>query len=73
MLASLCNLLNPSALIIGGVLGSAGPPLFDGVHSAMGRFAQPATGGAIEVVPAELGVRAEITGGLQLAATLASR
>ncbi|HEY8718346.1 ROK family transcriptional regulator [Pengzhenrongella sp.] len=73
VLAHLCNLLNPSALIIGGELGCVGAPLIDGVHSSMGRYAQPATGAAIEIVPAELGVRAEITGALQLAVTLASR
>ncbi len=72
-LADMCNLLNPSALIIGGELGAAGRALLEGVEASVRRHAQPATAAAIEILAAELGVRAELTGAIQLAASLASR
>ena len=68
VLAELCNLLNPGALVIGGELGAAGPSLIEGVTASIERFAQPATSDALEILPAALGVRAELTGALQLAA-----
>lgn len=71
VLADLCNLLNPTALIIGGELGASGPALVEGVRASVNRFAQPATAAAIEVLPAALGRRAELVGALQLAGTLA--
>ncbi|MCC6495266.1 MAG: ROK family protein [Propionibacteriaceae bacterium] len=71
VLADLCNLLNPTALIIGGELGASGPALIDGVRASVNRFAQPATAAAIEVMPAALGRRAELVGALQLAGNLA--
>jgi predicted NBD/HSP70 family sugar kinase len=72
-LADLCNLLNPSALIIGGELGAAGPALIEGVEASVRRYAQPATSEAIEITAAELGVRAELIGAVELAASLAAR
>jgi predicted NBD/HSP70 family sugar kinase len=73
VLADLCNLLNPGALIIGGELGAAGTSLLEGVEASVERYAQPATAAAIEILPASLGVRAELTGALHLAASLAMR
>ena len=73
VLADLCNLLNPGALIIGGELGAAGPSLLEGVTASIERYAQPATADALEILPAALGVRAELTGALQLAASRAVR
>ena len=67
VLAGLCDLFNPTALIIGGELGSSGKPLIDGVRASVNRFAQPATSGAVQVMPAGLGRRAEIVGAAQLA------
>lgn len=69
-LAGLCDLLNPTLLIIGGELGAC-QPLIDGVRASVNRFAQPSTSSAIEIVAAGLGTRAEIVGAVQLAATLA--
>lgn len=69
-LADLCNLINPSALIIGGELGAAGRPLLDGVESSIKRYAQPSLAASIEVLAAELGQRAELLGAVQLATTL---
>lgn len=70
VLAGLCDLLNPTVLIIGGELGASGQPLIDGVRASVNRFAQPSTSSAIEVVAAGLGQRAELVGTAQLAATL---
>lgn len=69
--ADLCNLFNPTALIIGGELGASGPALIEGVRSSVARFGQPAIADTVQVLPAALGHRAEIIGGLQLAARYA--
>jgi predicted NBD/HSP70 family sugar kinase len=73
VLADLSNLLNPQALIIGGELGSADGPLIDGVRASINLHAQPATADAMDILPAALGTRAELTGALQLAALWAAR
>lgn len=73
VLADLCNLLNPTALIIGGQLGTSTPALVEGVRASVMRYAQPATAAAIEVAPAALGARAELVGALELAGQLANR
>ncbi len=68
VLADQCNLLNPAAVIVGGELGRADGPLVDGIRAAIRRHAQPATADALVVLPAALGVDAELTGALQHAA-----
>lgn len=69
-LAMFCNLLNPSVLVLGGELGASGPSFVDSVRMSLLREAQPATGAGLDVVPAGLGVRAELVGALQAAAEL---
>jgi predicted NBD/HSP70 family sugar kinase len=71
VLAQVANLLNPTALILGGALGASSPDLLDGVRVSLIRHAQPATSAAVETLPAALGERAELVGGLQYAARLA--
>lgn len=71
VLAGLCDLINPTVLVIGGELGSSGASLIAGVRASVSRFAQPSTVSAIEVVAAELGRRAELVGAVQLAGSLA--
>ncbi|MGC5165462.1 ROK family protein [Luteimicrobium sp. DT211] len=73
VLADLCNLLNPQAVVVGGELGDAGPALIDGVQASIARHAQPATAAVLEVVPAALSTGAELVGALQLAASGALR
>ncbi len=68
--ADLLNLINPTALIIGGELGSSGSAFMSGVRSSVSRFAQMPIAESCVVVPAALGTRAEIIGGLVLAGTL---
>lgn len=72
-LADLVNLLNPTAVVIGGELGSTDGPFVDGVRESIRQHAQPATADAVDVVPALLRNRAELTGALQLAAVTAAR
>lgn len=72
-LADLANLLNPTAIIVGGELGSTDGPFVDGVRDSIRLHAQPATAEAVDVLPAALGNRAELTGALQLAALHAAR
>jgi predicted NBD/HSP70 family sugar kinase len=69
-LADLVNLLNPTALIIGGELGSSGPEFIGGVRSSINRFAQMPLASACVVLPAGLGTRAELIGALVLAGSL---
>ncbi|SEN94544.1 ROK family transcriptional regulator [Actinacidiphila rubida] len=73
VLAVLCNLLNPAALIIGGELGASDGPLLDGVADTVQRYAQPAIAGSLTVLPAGLGVDAELVGAATMAASLARR
>jgi len=73
VLADLVNLFNPTAVIIGGELGASRPALIGGVHASIERYAQPATAAALVVVAAELGVRAELVGALQLTGSYVGR
>jgi predicted NBD/HSP70 family sugar kinase len=67
VLADLCNCLNPSLIVLGGELGTAGEPLADGVRESINRFAQPATAASLEVKVGALGLRAELLGAVSLA------
>jgi predicted NBD/HSP70 family sugar kinase len=71
VLAVLCNLLNPAALIIGGELGSCDGPLLDGVKATVQRNAQPAIAGSLKILPARLGVDAELVGAATVATMMA--
>jgi predicted NBD/HSP70 family sugar kinase len=71
VLADMCNLLNPAAVILGGELGVAGPAMTAGVEASLRRYVAPAVSAAAQVVPAALGTRAELTGALAMAADLA--
>jgi predicted NBD/HSP70 family sugar kinase len=71
VLADICTVLNPAAVILGGELGTAGPSLIDGVKSSIHRYVPPAVAAAAVVLPASLGVRAELTGTFAMAANLA--
>jgi predicted NBD/HSP70 family sugar kinase len=66
VLADLCTTLNPEAIIVGGELGEVGEALLGGIREAVDRLALPGAAGAVEVVPGELGDRAEVLGALAL-------
>jgi predicted NBD/HSP70 family sugar kinase len=70
VLAGLCDLINPTVLVIGGELGASGAALVEGVRASVRRFSQPSTSPVLEVVSATLGQRAELVGAVQLAASL---
>ena len=65
-----CNLMNPSAVIVGGQLGAASRSFVDGVADAIRRHAQPATADAITVSAAANGTEAELRGAIELARRL---
>ena len=54
VLASICTVLDPDAVIVGGELGYAGSPLLDGVRAAVERGALPGTTAA-KVIPRSSG------------------
>jgi predicted NBD/HSP70 family sugar kinase len=65
-LGDLCNSLNPAAIVVGGDLSAAGPPLVDGIREAVDRYAQPGSAQAVTVTRGVLGERAEVLGALTL-------
>lgn len=68
ILAPICNALNPALVVTGGVLGSGHADAFaKGVRGAIDQLAQPAIARSLEVVPAALGIRAELVGSVLLA------
>jgi predicted NBD/HSP70 family sugar kinase len=67
VLADLCNLVNPSAIVIGGALSLAGEPLLAGVRDALDRYALPGAARVVELKAGVLGARAEVLGALALA------
>jgi predicted NBD/HSP70 family sugar kinase len=66
VLADLCNVVNPEAIVVGGELGEAGEPLLSGIREAVDRYALPGAAEVVEVVHGELGERAEVLGALAL-------
>jgi predicted NBD/HSP70 family sugar kinase len=66
VLADLCNSLNPEAIVVGGELSEVGEPLLSGIREAVDRYALPGAAEAVEVMPGELGERAEVLGALAL-------
>jgi predicted NBD/HSP70 family sugar kinase/biotin operon repressor len=66
VLADLCNVVNPEAIVVGGELSEAGDPLLNGIREAVDRYALPGAADVVAVVPGELGERAEVLGALAL-------
>ncbi|MGW8377188.1 ROK family transcriptional regulator [Streptomyces sp. ODS28] len=64
--ASLCNLLNPSRVVLGGDLAEAGDLVLDPVRDSVARYAIPSAARQLAVVPGTLGGRAEVLGALAL-------
>jgi len=70
--AMLCNLFNPQRIAVGGSLGAAGDLLIDPMREAAQLRAIPSAAADAEIVPAELGERAELLGALALVLDRAS-
>lgn len=64
--ASLCNLLNPERLLIGGELALAGELLLEPLRAALRRYAIPSAVRTLDVRIAALGARAQVLGAVAL-------
>ncbi|MBN3931751.1 ROK family transcriptional regulator [Streptomyces verrucosisporus] len=64
--ANLCNLLNPSRVVLGGDLAEAGELVLDPIRDSVSRYAIPSAARQLTVVPGALGGRAEVLGALAL-------
>jgi predicted NBD/HSP70 family sugar kinase len=64
--ANLCNLINPERIVVGGSMGQAGDLLLDPLRESVGLRAIPSAAEDVEVVPGELGDRAELLGAVAL-------
>jgi len=67
VLANMCNVLNPEAIIVGGELSIAGEALLAGIRESLGRYAQPAASQEVRIEVAALGLRAELMGAIATA------
>lgn len=72
VVADLCNCLNPAAVIVGGELAILGDAALAGIRESFDRYAQPATARAVDVRPAELGLRSELLGAVAYAIDFAT-
>ncbi|MFE9840126.1 ROK family transcriptional regulator [Streptomyces goshikiensis] len=64
--ASLCNLLNPSRVVLGGSLAEAGELVLGPIRESVGRYAIPSAARQLSVLTGSLGGRAEVLGALAL-------
>ncbi|MGI5446043.1 ROK family transcriptional regulator [Streptomyces sp. CA-243310] len=64
--ASLCNLLNPSRVVLGGSLADAGELVLAPIRESVGRYAIPSAARQLSVLTGSLGGRAEVLGALAL-------
>jgi glucokinase-like ROK family protein len=65
--ANLCNLVNPERIVVGGSMARAGEVLLDPLRESVSRRAIPSAAQDVEIVPGELGERAELLGAIALA------
>ncbi|MEI5034969.1 ROK family transcriptional regulator [Streptomyces sp. CA-278952] len=64
--ANLCNLLNPSRVVLGGSLAEAGELVLGPIRDSVSRYAIPSAARQLSVLPGALGGRAEVLGALAL-------
>jgi predicted NBD/HSP70 family sugar kinase len=64
--ATLCNILNPARVVVGGELGAAGDVLLDPLRESLRRGAIRSTAEDVTVVEGALGERAEVLGAVAL-------
>ncbi|MHC0429092.1 ROK family transcriptional regulator [Streptomyces sp. O3] len=65
--ANLCNLLNPSRVVLGGDLADSGELVLGPIRESVSRYAIPSAARQLSVLPGSLGGRAEVLGALALA------
>jgi predicted NBD/HSP70 family sugar kinase len=66
-LATVCNIVNPARVIVGGTLGEAGEMLLEPMRTAVRRGAVRSAAQDVEIVKATLGGDAELMGAVALA------
>jgi predicted NBD/HSP70 family sugar kinase len=64
--ANLCNLVNPERIVVGGSMGRAGSLLLEPLRESVSMRAIPSAAEDVEIVPGELGERAELLGAVAL-------
>ncbi len=64
--ANLCNVLNPSRVVLGGSLAEAGELVLAPIRESVGRYAIPSAARQLSVLTGSLGSRAEVLGALAL-------
>ena len=70
--ATLCNLFNPERVAVGGTLGAAGELLLEPLRESVRLRAIASAAEDVQIVPAELGARAELLGAVALGLDKAS-
>lgn len=65
--ANLINLLDPQRIVIGGEIARAGDLVLDPLSDAVHHYAIPSAAETVEIVPSELGERAELLGAVATA------
>ncbi|MFF8606268.1 ROK family protein [Streptomyces sp. NPDC015346] len=65
-IANLCNLLNPSRVVLGGDLAEAGELVLSPIRDSVSRYAIPSAARQLSLAPGALGGRAEVLGALAL-------
>jgi predicted NBD/HSP70 family sugar kinase len=64
--ANLCNVFNPQRIVVGGSIGAAGDVVLEPMREAVNRYAIATAAQDVEIVPGELGDRAELLGAVAL-------
>jgi predicted NBD/HSP70 family sugar kinase len=64
--ANLCNVLNPTRVVLGGDLADSGELVLGPIRESVSRYAIPSAARQLAVVPGALGGRAEVLGALAL-------
>jgi predicted NBD/HSP70 family sugar kinase len=62
--ANLCNLMAPQRVVVGGELARSGSTLIEPIRTMVRRRSIPTAAHTAEIVPAELGERSEVLGGV---------
>jgi predicted NBD/HSP70 family sugar kinase len=60
--ANLCNVFNPERIVVGGSIGTAGDVLLEPMREAVARYSIHTAAADVEIVPSQLGDRAELLG-----------
>jgi len=64
--ANLCNLFNPARIVVGGSIAQAGEIVLDPMHESVRLRAIASAAEDVQIVPGELGERAELLGAVAL-------